>query len=234
MQARICVMSFSGNVGKSTIARHLLVPRIKDAEIIAIETINSDALEGGEVAKGNQWGQIQEFLMTADSAIVDVGASNVETLTKLMKQYEGSHEEFDFFVLPVTPDVKQQKDTIATIEMLASLGVTAKKIRIIFNRVEDESELENQFAGLINYGKTTKRCKVCAKPVLFNELYGKVKDGKITAAALAEDQTDYRAGLRSAQTEEEKDHCKQMISLQRLAKSANRNLDEVFAELFKA
>lgn len=232
MQAKICVMSFSGNVGKSTIARHLLVPRIENAEIIAVETINSDALAGGEIAKGSQWGQIQEFLMTTDSAIVDVGASNVETLTKLMKQYDGSHEEFDYFVLPVTPDVKQQKDTIVTIESLIELGVPKNKIRVVLNRVEAEDEIEAQFSGLLEYGKTTKKCKICAAPVLFNELYGRIKTGTLTAAELAADQTDYRAQLRAATSEDEKEILKDKISLQRLAKSANRNLDEVFAALF--
>ena len=35
----MAVISFSRNVGKTTIARHLLAPRIKDAEVIAIESL---------------------------------------------------------------------------------------------------------------------------------------------------------------------------------------------------
>ncbi len=39
---KVAVINFSGNVGKTTIAGHLLVPRIDGAELIAVETINAD------------------------------------------------------------------------------------------------------------------------------------------------------------------------------------------------
>ena len=39
---KLAVISFSGNVGKSTISRHLLAPRLRGARVIAIESINAD------------------------------------------------------------------------------------------------------------------------------------------------------------------------------------------------
>ena len=36
---KIAVLNFSGNVGKSTIARHLLSPRMPKAGLVAVETI---------------------------------------------------------------------------------------------------------------------------------------------------------------------------------------------------
>jgi hypothetical protein len=39
-------LNFSANVRKTTIARHLLAPRIAGAEVISIESINAD--DGGE------------------------------------------------------------------------------------------------------------------------------------------------------------------------------------------
>ncbi len=39
---KVAVINFSGNVGKTTIARHLLAPRITGAEVISIESINAD------------------------------------------------------------------------------------------------------------------------------------------------------------------------------------------------
>ncbi|MBZ8143267.1 StbB, partial [Rubrivivax gelatinosus] len=44
---KVAVISFSGNVGKTTIARHLLAPRIPGAQLIAVESINA---EDGEAA----------------------------------------------------------------------------------------------------------------------------------------------------------------------------------------
>jgi len=34
---RVCVLNYSGNVGKSTIAKHLLGPRLQDCEIFKVE-----------------------------------------------------------------------------------------------------------------------------------------------------------------------------------------------------
>jgi hypothetical protein len=51
--------------------------------------------------------------------------------------------------------------------------------------------------------------------------------GDITA-----DATDYRAQLRKATDEEEKELCIRMVALKRLAITANKNLDDVFKALF--
>jgi len=74
---KVAVINFYGNVGKTTIARHLLAPRIDGAELIAVESINAD--EGqGHALRGKQFGELQEYLQTVDNVVVDIGASNVE------------------------------------------------------------------------------------------------------------------------------------------------------------
>ena len=70
-----------------------------------------------------------------DSAVVDIGASNVEELLDLMQKYQGSHEDFDAFVVPTVPTLKQQQDTIATLVELARLGVPRSRVRLVFNMV---------------------------------------------------------------------------------------------------
>ena len=91
---KVAVINFSGNVGKTTIARHLLAPRIHGAELIAVESINAD--EGqAHALRGKQFGELQEYLQTVDNVVVDIGASNVEDLLALMRKYRGSHEDFD-------------------------------------------------------------------------------------------------------------------------------------------
>ena len=54
---KIAVVNFSGNVGKTTISRHLLMPRIPGAELIAIENINADESHRGQSLRGRQFGQ---------------------------------------------------------------------------------------------------------------------------------------------------------------------------------
>ena len=62
---KIAVINFSGNVGKSTVARHLLAPRMNNAQVIAVESLNSDGTEG-EAIKGKQFGQLSEALALLD------------------------------------------------------------------------------------------------------------------------------------------------------------------------
>lgn len=132
---KIAVINFSSNVGKSTVARYLLLPRIPGAELIAIESLNAD--EGqGQALRGRQFGELQEYLQTVSSVVVDIGASNVEELMGQVQRYRCSHEDFDAFVVPTVPALKQQQDTIATLIELRWLGVPAARLKLVFNMVE--------------------------------------------------------------------------------------------------
>src|SRR5262245_26913318 len=108
---KIAVINFSGNVGKTTVARHLLAPRVggSGARVIAVESINADAKEDAAL-RGRQFKLVQQEMSMEESVVVDVGASNVEDFVALMATYEGSHEDFDLFVVPVIPTTKQQQD----------------------------------------------------------------------------------------------------------------------------
>ena len=145
---KVAVVNFSGNVGKTTIARHLLAPRIEGAEVISVESINAD--DGQATAlRGNQFGELQEYLHTVDNIVVDIGASNVEDLLALMRKYRGSHEDFDYFVVPTVPALKQQQDTIATLAELARIGIPPAKLRLVFNLVEDDADVRHTFEPLL-------------------------------------------------------------------------------------
>ena len=70
---KIAMINFSGNVGKSTLAQHMILPRIKDAVFIPVESINADDSEV-ESVRGKEFGDLTEYLATQDAAVVDVGA----------------------------------------------------------------------------------------------------------------------------------------------------------------
>lgn len=148
---KIAVINFSGNVGKSTIARHLLAPRLGNATVIAIETINADDNDGMQM-RGNEFGALQENILSLDSAVVDIGASNVEELVSRMKSYQGSHEDFDMFVVPTVPEAKQERDTISTIEALADdIGVDRERIRVVLNMVDPRNPVARSFPMLFKF-----------------------------------------------------------------------------------
>lgn len=65
---KLAVISFSGNVGKSTITRQLLAPRLPGGRVIAVESINAD--EGqAQALRGFQLGELQEYLQGVDDVV---------------------------------------------------------------------------------------------------------------------------------------------------------------------
>ena len=230
---KVAVINFSGNVGKSTVARHLLAPRLNNAEVIPVESINSDGTDETAI-RGKQFGELQEYLQTLDDAVIDIGASNVEDFVKLMKQYKGSHEDFDFFVVPTVPATKQQRDTISTVEALANLGVPAKKIRLLFNMVDLEESPERIFSGLFEYQRESKSFTLTPEAVIHvNDIYGKLKGSKTGIREILADETDYKERIKTAKDADEKLHFAQMLSIKRLAAGVSEELDAVFKALLK-
>jgi len=225
---KAAVINFSGNVGKSTVARHMLLPRIEDAEFVSVESINADE-GGGNTVRGRQFGALSEQLLLIDSAVIDVGSSNVEDFVGLMRQYEGSHEDVDLFVVPTVKESKQIRDTIATIQALAAMGVPANRVRVVFNKVETDETLEDAFYPLIAYHEDTQAFTLRPKATVhFSELYARLPHD-VTIAGLLADPTDPKAELREAKTPEARSAAAARISMRRLAGSAQANLDAAFA-----
>jgi len=230
---KIAVMNYSGNVGKSTAARYLLAPRMNDAQIIAVESINSDGTEN-ETIRGKQFGDLLDSLILIDDAVIDVGASNVEDFINYMTQYSGSHEEFDYFVIPTVSKQKQQRDTVSTILALANIGISSNKIRVLFNMVEPGESTEHIFSGLFNYCDATNSFVVNPKATIHvNDFFGKVKGSDQSLTNILNDQTDFKKLLIQTEDIEEKLRIGRSISLKRLAKGVNEELDLVFEALFK-
>ncbi|MBI2767987.1 MAG: hypothetical protein HYX47_00040 [Burkholderiales bacterium] len=228
---KIAVINFSGNVGKTTIARHLLAPRITDAEVISIESINAD-VDQATPLRGSQFGELQEYLQTVDNVVVDIGASNVEDLLSLMRKYRGSHEDFDYFVIPTVPALKQQQDTIATLAELSRIGIPAARIRLVFNLVEDGTDISESFDALLSFIKEhpmTRASMRCRLGV--NEIYERVKGTSTDLAELAKDETDYKAQIAVAPDISEKLVLAQKLATRRLAAGVVPELDDCFAAL---
>lgn len=234
---KVAVMNFSGNVGKTTVAGHLLKPRMGEAQIFSIESINSGADADGldvEKMKGKKFGELVDDLMQRESAIIDIGASNVEDFLKLMQQYDGSHEEFDYFIVPVVKEKKVQADTVNTIRALQKLGIDKNRIRMVFNKVEIDDSVTDDFAALFGLAESEKSFVVKPEAVIYsNEVFERLKAVGKSLGDITSDQTDYRAKLKTAKNDDDKELCVQMVALKRLATTANKNLDDVYKALFQ-
>jgi hypothetical protein len=237
---KIVVINFSGNVGKSTVAAHLLKPRMNNATLFSIETLNDDAGSDGvdvETYKGKKYKELQEELFLLDDAIVDVGASNAEDFTNLMTQYHDSHEQFDYYLVPTVKDKKQTIDTIKTIESLVNIGIPKKKIRVILNRVEVDDDISDEFSALFGLEAANNTFVMNNKCVIYNnEAFDQCKDLGVPLAAIVADQTDYRAQAKAAKDagdQEEAKRCVQLCLLKMIAITAYKNLDQVYKAVFR-
>lgn len=227
------VINFSGNVGKTTLAVHFIAPRLNDPDYIEVESTNSQAGDNLAV-RGNQYGNILEAMALADDGIVDVGSSNAEDFTNLMRQYQGSHDDFDYFVVPTVAGKKEQIDTIKTINFLAELGIPAKKIRLLFNIVVPGEALEPVFAGLFDFHRAEKKFTLNTKAVIEkNEIFDKLKESGKTMLDVMNDPADPKEMLKAATTTEEKLQASRLLSLKRLAAGVTNDLDAVFKVLFR-
>jgi hypothetical protein len=164
--------------------------------------------------------------------IVDIGASNVEDLLVLMRKYRGSHEDFDYFVIPTVPALKQQQDTIATLAELTRLGIPASKLKVVFNQVEDDAKVSETFDTVLAFieenppAKVNTLCRLGA-----NEIYERVKGIGTDLAELASDETDYKALIAKAKDTAEKLAWAQKLATRRLAFGVVPELDQCFAAL---
>jgi hypothetical protein len=235
---RVAVINYTGTVGKTTIAAHLLSPRMNNAPIFAIESINETAEGLGldvEKIRGEQFKEFYKKMMKSSNSIIDVGASNVEEFLKGMTRFEESHEEIDYFVVPATSGTKEMKETISMILTLANSDIPPEKIRLIFNRVDND--VQEEFQVLINFVNKNKVCTCNLDAAIAeNELFDLLAIKKISIASILSDETDYRGKLKELGDDGDKklkDHYADMHVTRSLAKSVNRNLDAAFAALFE-
>lgn len=232
---KVVVTNFSGNTGKSTVARHLLAPRLNKAQIIAVESINSDGTDGGEAVRGRQFDLVSEAVIIMDDVVVDVGASNVEDFLAKMRQYRGSHEDFDHFVVPVVPEPKQMRDTIATICALADeIGIPAGKIRVVFNKLEPGESAESEFDPIFRFHEAEGKFTLAPSAVIHaSDIFGKVGANDIREVA-ALDVAALKAALAEEKDSAQRISIGRQIGLKRLAEGVLEELDAVFRALFPA
>lgn len=152
----------------------------------------------------------------------------------LMKQYRGSHEDFDYYVVPTVAKNKQQRDTISTIDALSDIGVPAKKIRLVFNMVELDEQPERVFGGLFEYHGAEKTFTLNPKATIHvNDIYGKLKGSEQSIAEILNDPTDLKEQLKAATDADEKLRISRLIGVKRLAAGVTEELDAVFKALLK-
>lgn len=216
---KIAFVSFTGKVGKSSLCNTLAFPHLPEATIIRMETINDSGLSGAPreiVIKGGNMGQLELELAKVNDAIVDVGASNVEAfMLALNSQYE-AHLALDYFVVPVKADARAQSEmgeSMKTIQSLSSMGIEAERIKVVFNRLAANAEVEEECKALFNFHKVKPIFSINSKACVHeSEAFSTLSLVKLPYLKMLSDPRNYRNEMNKIPLEKEKDRT-EMVKL---------------------
>lgn len=227
---KIAVMNYSGNVGKTTIARDLLGFRMQDHKIISVESINADGRESIQI-KGAEGSRLFFEILTEDNLIIDVGSSNIENFFQSGKKEAEIISNIDLFIIPTTSDQKQQHDTLKTCIELYKSEVDSKNIIIIFNTIPDDSEesLESLF-GILTKGVSELGIDISFDNIIYrHDLY---ESGKNLADIISDE--DYKSKMTEAKMLGDEKEAKILAWKyieQRKAQSLNSTYQKIFENI---
>lgn len=228
IKMRIAVLNLSGNVGKTTIARDVFSYRLPDYNLITIESINCDGKES-TVLRGDASEAIFVELLLEDNLICDVGSSNVENFLISAAKEPELLEHFDLFVIPTTPEKKQQVDTLKTASELVEHGVKASKIKVVFNKVDERKVVDDEFSGLAKGLE-----KINIKPnydltIFQHDLY----TGNKTLSELMNDKDkDFKQEMEAAKKKDDKALARKMATAYARQKKVSV-LDKAYQEIYE-
>jgi hypothetical protein len=241
-RAIIAAISYTGKVGKSSVTNNLLDPRMDNAKIFRIETINESGLPSAGSAEQKLKGRDIEKLFTelskTDSAIVDVGTSNVESFVLGLTQQPDSHRFFDFFVVPVEANagrVNEFKEAVKTLTLLNKLGVEPDRIIVIFNKLAPDCDIEDEMHRLFNFHRQNPFFTINKSAVIHDtQAFKSLADAKKSFVEVLADKTDYWKILKETPLTEEAERTRlvKMARTQGLVRGLNTELDCVFTALF--
>lgn len=222
---KVAVLNYSGNVGKTTLTRHLLQPRMGNCPVMSVESINDGDDETN--IKGKNFNAVLIEVQSSDSVIVDIGSSNIEQVFSKARTMGNVFDEFDYLVVPTVDKPKQQANTAKILADLMDLGVDPERIKLVLNQVEDDDEVENVFHRVLSVARASG---ITHAIVHENEGYAYL--GTRTVKDVVAMDRDFRKEIAAAGTKEAKRELATMQVFSRLAKGIEAELDGVFQTLF--
>lgn len=219
---RIAILNYAADVGKSTLALHLLQPRIPNAEVCAIDPrspLNSSGV----------WDLMSKVVATKN-IIVDVPYWQTENVLHGFMDYRGSLEDYDFFLVPTIPaSFPAARNTIVTIGMLRHLGVPAQKIRLVFNCIGRETDLSQEFSPLHKFWKNEKAFVLNTSAAIHhNQLFLRYYGSGLTLAQIREAPVEYLQKVAATDHFAGRYERSQLTTAKRLVSVVQAELDAVF------
>lgn len=228
---KVAVLNYSGNVGKTTIAKHLLMPRMgADCEWLPVESINM----GGDAQtnfRGREFKDVLKRVEKLTNAVVDIGSSNIETAFEQLRKMGDAHEAFDFFVIPTVAAEKQQADTMKIVTDMLDMEIPPERIKIVFNQVPDGTNFQRVFGALVTMLKDLDVEASSSAVIYENDAFGLLTPSQTIEDAICNGR-DIRAEIAATKNPELREVLASELIASRLAKGVQKEMDRVFHALF--
>lgn len=238
---KLAIVSYTGKIGKSTIANALAFPRMPGAAIIRLETINLSGASGAEEEsrlKGRDLAKLEMELSKTVDAIVDVGASNVESfILALNSQYE-AHLAVDYFVVPVKANAHAQsemEEAGKTITALSMMGISPDRIKVIFNMLPVDGDVHEECKPIFNMHKKKPIFTLNPDAIIHEtEAFSALASVKRSYTDMLADPVNYRQELAKIPMEKEKERTEmvKLIRAQGTVKMVELQMQATWTALF--
>jgi len=157
-----------------------------------------------------------------------------------MTQQPGSHESYDAFIIPVEATAAKHDaidEFIKTVTILHSLGVEPERIKVVFNKLAVDAELEYEVRKIIKFHEVENwftldlRAKIHESPA-----FAAVSEVGRTFSSMLNDSTDYRQEFKNtpAENQERRLELTKLMRAQSAVKPMAKEFDIVFDALFGA
>lgn len=238
---KIVIASAVGNVGKSTVLDTMVYPRMLDAAVYRIETINSTKKSGAKkeiILRGDQIDKLQIEVSKDKQSLVDVGASNLEKFAEGMNEQLGSHHLFDCFLVPVLAKAgadKETEDALKTLLTLHEMGIEPERIKVVLNKLPRNSTVEIECEEILNFHKSNPIFTLNKDAAIYqSDAFKALSEVDKTFSEMIADDTNYYAVLNDIPMDQEKERVKtiKLARAQGTCKKLNLELESVFKVLF--
>lgn len=174
---KVAIISYSGNTGKTTLAKNLLVPLIPGAQRIQIEDVNSGDGKPDMEIGAQKFKSLAAMLNVSDdedSFVIDIGSTNAKLIIEKFFELTFTRDLIDFWVVPVVPEAKQKTDTVNTVASLIKIGIDPSKIIVVPNKVVKVESFDEDFRDLRSMA--AKGVHVLSTPVLSSDVFDELKN----------------------------------------------------------
>jgi len=181
---RVAIINKTGNVGKSTIFRHIRPMMPAGTKTVAIDPVNAG---DGSVDHPIRAEEFLEMIVLIQknpgtSYLLDIGSSQNEMVVDYLSRQGPFTRRLDAIIIPTVSKPKQIKDTVDTIRMLVNdAEVDPSRIYVVFNQVPAlrMTHLENNFLDIFDLRKEIP-FNILPGAITENELYDLIKSEKRT------------------------------------------------------